>query len=87
MRRIKRREMMRKLLPLRSSVHQAGFSNTEYQRAEEIVNTLNKASSRQDLTPQTVDKDPGSHSRIRVFVHNKFCNIVEILTFLVEFTV
>ncbi len=42
---------MRKLLPLRSSVHQAGFSNTEYQRAEEIVNTLNKASSRQDLTP------------------------------------
>ena len=37
--------------------------------------------------PQTVDKDPGSHSRIRVFVHNKFCNIVEILTFLVEFTV
>ena len=36
---------------------------------------------------QTVDKDPGSHSRIRVFVHNKFCNIVEILTFLVEFTV
>ena len=33
---------MRKLLPLRSSVHQAGFSNTEYQRAEEIVNTLNK---------------------------------------------
>ena len=36
---------------------------------------------------QTVDKDPGSHSRTRVFVHNKFCNIVEILTFLVEFTV
>ena len=36
---------------------------------------------------QTVDNDPGSHSRIRVFVHNKFCNIVEILTFLVEFTV
>ena len=40
-----------------------------------------------DAAIQTVDKDPGSHSRIRVFVHNKFCNIVEILTFLVEFTV
>ena len=46
-----------------------------------------KEPGRKGRAPQTVDKDPGSHSRTRVFVHNKFCNIVEILTFLVEFTV